>query len=442
MSGGVVVPPANVVPFAGAINGIADVATLIEMGIWLTNKYRSGTTFYITKGGKRTDDVGFASATIKGAIVFANAGTAIGIIPLNKPRGLYNTSGLLLTAAVTDPAMAANFAGTIWEKRAICKVAHNESSGAFEALNTYDNAFLSAGLFNWTLGKDGDKGELPGICSTLSAADFARLFGKWSLTTTAVAVESGVLRGKFKLDGIVLTKNLKEEFRSFRWAYRFFQASQDMSFREAQYNNALSRINTVISISLTFNGTPITAGQLLQSEFLRALALDQHVNRPDHVVKALQACTNVLHDPDYLVSNDSNHPPTWVSDCYMIRMILEAKRIYGPKGTPTDLTQVEAQAAQDALNLELTNLKAICIAGATSTIAIVPATGKLAAMTQAQHDALAAIYKWRRENWGIIDKKGNLSLMTDPSGRWARISAGGHTGTLGSLSRTPNVFTP
>ena len=63
-------------------------------------------------------------------------------------------------------------------------------------------------------------------------------------------------------------------------------------------------------------------------------------------------------------------------------------------------------------------------------------------MTQAQHDALAAIYKWRRENWGIIDKKGNLSLMTDPSGRWARISAGGHTGTLGSLSRTPNVFTP
>ena len=99
--------------------------------------------------------------------MFANAGTAIGIIPLNKPRGLYNTSGLLLTATVTDPAMAANFAGTIWEKRAICKVAHNESSGAFEALNTYDNAFLSAGLFNWTLGKDGDKGELPGICSTL-----------------------------------------------------------------------------------------------------------------------------------------------------------------------------------------------------------------------------------------------------------------------------------
>ena len=84
----------------------------------------------------------------------------------------------------------------------------------------------------------------------------------------------------------------------------------------------------MISISLTFNGTPITAGQLLQSEFLRALALDQHVNRPDHVVKALQACTNVLHNPDYLVSNDSNHPPTWVSDCYMIRMILEAKRIY------------------------------------------------------------------------------------------------------------------
>ena len=65
-------------------------------------------------------------------------------------------------------------------------------------------------------------------------------------------------------------------------------------------------------------------------------------------------------------------------------------------------------------------------------------------MTQAQHDALAPIYKMAsaRENWGIIDKKGNLSLMTDPSGRWARISAGGHTGTLGSLSRTPNVFTP
>ena len=51
MSGGVVVPPANVVPFAGAINGIADVATLIEMGIWLTNKYRS--RYYILYNQRR-----------------------------------------------------------------------------------------------------------------------------------------------------------------------------------------------------------------------------------------------------------------------------------------------------------------------------------------------------------------------------------------------------
>ena len=74
--------------------------------------------------------------------MFANAGTAIGIIPLNKPRGLYNTSGLLLTGG-HGSGNGSEFAGTIWEKRAICKVAHNESSGAFEALNTYDNAFLA-----------------------------------------------------------------------------------------------------------------------------------------------------------------------------------------------------------------------------------------------------------------------------------------------------------
>src|SRR5207247_1830800 len=132
-------------------------------------------------------------------------------------------AGLPLVTALTDPATAGNFPGATWEKRAICEVVHNEAR-VFEALNGWDDSFLSVGLFQWTLGNSKDPAELAGVCSTLTAADFTRLLGKWGLETTGVtgALNTAVMSGQFKLDGTVLSQDVKEEFRGFRWAYRFY----------------------------------------------------------------------------------------------------------------------------------------------------------------------------------------------------------------------------
>jgi hypothetical protein len=52
-------------------------------------------------------------------------------------------------------------------------------------------------------------------------------------------------------------------------------------------------------------------------------------------------------------------------------------------------------------------------------------------LTQAHVDAIAAVYKWRREN---------VRNMYDPDGRWANIAAGGHTGALGNLNTAPRQY--
>ncbi len=418
MSGGVVVT-ATGAPFTGNISGQADLATLAEMLVWRTNNYRSMTSFLIVTGSgtttKTTNDVGYSSADIDQARVFALQATNprvrfASVTHAKTSYGLTNTQGVPLTTVLTDPAQAANFTGATWEKRAICEVVFNEAR-VFEALNTYDNAFLSVGLFQWTLGPTPDPAELAGICSVLAAADFARLFGQWGLALTSVTgkLDSSLFTGQFSLDGTVLTQDVKAEFRSFHWAYRFFIASQDPVFRQTQYRNALSRLRIVVGLGLTFAGSAITAGQLLQSEFLRAVALDQHVNRPGQTPGALQDCANAFHDPTLLDPNST--APNALATKWQSKL----KRPLAP---------AEKQRLQD--------LQTACNSASTSGLAVT-GPGTLATMSQAQHDAFASLYKWWREN---------LGTMTDAATRWASIQTGGHTGTLGSLSKVPGVFTP
>jgi len=80
---------------------------------------------------------------------------------------------------------------------------------------------------------------------------------------------------------------------------------------------------------------------------------------------------------------------------------------------------------------QLQNFQTAFNAANTSSLAVT--AGTLATMSQAQHDALAGLYKWWREN---------LGSMTDAANRWNNIRTGGHTGTLGPLNTVPNVFAP
>ena len=401
-------------------------------------------------------------------------------------RGIVNTGGLSLAAALnaSGPGAVVFPGKTRWEKRAVCAVANNEAK-VFEALNTWDDSFLSAGLFQWTLGNTSDPSELPGVCSTLPAAEFARLFGKWGLSTADVtgALNASLLRGRFRLDGARLSQEMKEEFRSFRWAHRFFAACEDAAFRLCQYQHALSRLNVVLDTNVDFGGTKIKASELLQSEILRAMALDHHVNRPAHVPGALQACCDALRDPDQILSftgkpamlellHDSlgswyevgriyGFAGSWYRDVYSNvhdpRLKAKRKRTKNPKASfsQDELDEIDADLKPAVEELVLCKVRCLDPAGPadpifdgliadlgldaraaaltrahTADLTVVGAT--LEMMSQDQHDALAGLYRARRNHVGT---------MTDPELRWKQIATGGYAGALGDPLTAPKVFT-
>jgi peptidoglycan hydrolase-like protein with peptidoglycan-binding domain len=425
------------VTFKGAINGVADTATLDEMIVWRKNSYRARTSFYIVKDKQQTDDVGYSSSDIVEAEICIRDSTLSVAVRLGESTikdsrmlGISNTKGHALSAVLTDAALKSRFGGETWKKRAICEVAFNEGQGVLEALNTWDDSFLSAGLFQWNLGRVAGDSELPAVCSNLKAEYFARFFGKWGLETTPV--KGSVPRAQFKLDGVVLSQDIKREFRSFRWAYRFFVACQDPEFWVVQYNHAHSRLDVVLTTTLYFGGNKIVASQLLQSEFLRAVALDQHVNRPSHtrMPRSLQACINALLNPQLIIST-TNKTGTWYEPSEMNFLKAEAVRIHKEGATVASLTATERANAEQKLATQLTELQQMCVTAGTSALKVVG--NNPIAMSDAQVNALAALYKWRREY---------IEEMTAPKGRWENISAGGHTGTLGPLDKTAMHFAP
>jgi hypothetical protein len=167
------------------------------------------------------------------------------------------------------------------------------NEGNLESINTYDNAFLSIGVYQWTAGPGGDPGELEGLLFRYKTSEpdrFAMYFGSFGLDIKVPTPKPGVLHTGFMvLGGKTLTSpEDKAVLRDPVWAYRFWRAAHDNSFRACQIQHAVSRIDV-------FHNAPIAlpiglaVKDYLTSEYGIALLLDQHVNRPGHVSKTLAA---------------------------------------------------------------------------------------------------------------------------------------------------------
>jgi hypothetical protein len=171
--------------------------------------------------------------------------------------------------------------------RVLAAVAQNE--GPLEAVNSYDDAFLSAGFQQWTLGSDDDPGELAVLLGRLEVADaaaFADCFGRYKL-----GVKVTGRTGFLTLAGTpVATEAGKAQFRSKEWAYRFWRAGWHPSMRAAQVGMGSDRIG--LARALPVLGHP--AGEWLTSEQGVALLLDEHVNRPGHVSDTLEAAVKAV----------------------------------------------------------------------------------------------------------------------------------------------------
>src|ERR1043166_1095016 len=195
--------------------------------------------------------------------------------------------------------------------RVMSAVSVNE--GKLEAINTFDNAFLTFGCFQWTVGVGSAAGELPAMVSRLKQADpavFNQLLGQFGLDIASVSSPPGqVPTGFFSLhDGVITSAADKEnKLRTLEMAFRFFSAGKDDTMRAVEIEFAASRIDLFFRDS-SHKINQLFIGDFVSSEFGVALILDEHVNRPGHVPGTIAGAVN-----QFINSTGKNNPATWTS---------------------------------------------------------------------------------------------------------------------------------
>jgi hypothetical protein len=169
--------------------------------------------------------------------------------------------------------------------RVVRAVSLNE--GRLEAVNSYDNCYLSFGLFQWTAGAAGEPGELPALVARVKQVApmaYDDCFGRYGLDAKLPA--AGAVTGRLTLKGVDLATALqKQQLRGAAWAYRFWRAGHHHQVRAASLAHAAARVRRFLDL-------PVAGARLrewLSSEHGTALVLDEHVNRPGHVPGTLAA---------------------------------------------------------------------------------------------------------------------------------------------------------
>ena len=161
------------------------------------------------------------------------------------------------------------------------------NEGKLEAVNSYDNCYLSFGMFQWTAGGGSDPGELAALVARVkraAPAAYQDCFGRYDLD--AQVANASAVTGRLVLRGVTLDGPLqKQQLRGANWAYRFWRAGHHHDVRAECLAHAVARIGRFSEAMVA--GHPVRAW--LSSEHGMALVLDEHVNRPSHVPGTLAA---------------------------------------------------------------------------------------------------------------------------------------------------------
>jgi hypothetical protein len=193
--------------------------------------------------------------------------------------------------------------------RVMSAVSVNE--GKLEAINTYDNCFLTFGCFQWTAGQDSGGGELPAMVNRLKQNNptaFDQLLGQFGLDVASVNNPSGQPpTGFFSLNGTAIKSSTDKQnkLRTLEWAYRFFQAGHDDAMRQAEIEHAASRIDLFYR-DAGHKIRNLFIADFVSSEFGVALLLDEHVNRPGHLPGTLAGAVN-----QFINTSGKSDPATW-----------------------------------------------------------------------------------------------------------------------------------
>ena len=196
-----------------------------------------------------------------------------------------------------------------------------ENAGNLDAINTWDNAFLSFGMFQWTAGTGSNPGELPALLQKIKDSDepaFQKYFGGHGLDI----IDANENSGFFTLDGQKLaTSSQKAQLRSPAWAFRFWLSGQDPTIQAIEIQHALSRLEAFY----TNDGYKVSdyyVSDLITSEYGVTLILDNYVNRPGY----LKPCLEKAMDQTGL-----SDPPNWgtAEERQLIAAYLKIRETYG-----------------------------------------------------------------------------------------------------------------
>lgn len=324
-------------------------------GLQADGKAGPNTLGALQLGGSALGDAGAGTATATAPVATTGGGSfhfegnkAVApdgtVFGQKHQLGIFNIgSTSILDFVQANPTVFTNLSPS--RVRVMSAVSVNE--GKLEAINTWDNAFLTFGCFQWTAGADNGGGELPAMVNHLKQANpaaFDQLLGQFGLDVASVNSSPGQTpTGFFSMNGTVVKSAADKgnKLRTLEMAFRFFRAGQDSAMRQAEIEFAASRIDLFYrAANKKING--LFVGDYVSSEFGVALILDQHVNRPGHVPSTLAGAVN-----QFITATGKSDPTTWTDDD-------EAKvlNIYIQRRNQTSMTdsQNRADRVRQAVN--------------------------------------------------------------------------------------------
>ncbi|MEZ4771602.1 MAG: peptidoglycan-binding domain-containing protein [Bacteroidia bacterium] len=195
--------------------------------------------------------------------------------------------------------------------RVITPVSANE--GNLDAINTWDNAFLTFGMLQWTIGTESSGGELPALLQRIKNRfpdTFQDYYGRFGIDLTDTNQTSGFMT----LNGQkIQTPEQKAQFRELNWAFRFWKAGLDAKVQMVQIEHALDRINSFREHRSYRPLDKFYIGDLITSEYGMCLILDHSVNRPGHLMSFSIGKTDILGQAMRNAGLDNTDPKQWTT---------------------------------------------------------------------------------------------------------------------------------
>jgi peptidoglycan hydrolase-like protein with peptidoglycan-binding domain len=188
--------------------------------------------------------------------------------------------------------------------RVIQAVEVNE--GKLDAINSYDSAYFSFGIFQWTIGQKNAAGELPALLKKIkenAPAIFQEYFGIYGLDVSDNLTNTTY--GYLLLNNqLIKEPSQKEQFRTPQWAFIFWKAGQNPIIQSFEIGHAIARFKNFYwrKNSKYLNGHSIS--EYITSEYGVALLLDQNVNRPNDVYVYTEKALN---------TTGLKNPETWTT---------------------------------------------------------------------------------------------------------------------------------